>query len=128
VVCAGSTVVWVQHCDAGLEKGSPPWQLVPELSPGESEPRVHKTYGDSFEDTDKATGAVGVSYRPPRSTSRPSVDESRGTARPDSRLWRNPKADRVWRDGISGTLEHRGGPVPADTRDRAPRERGGGDP
>lgn len=45
-------VVWVQHSDEGLERGSEAWQLVPELSPAAGEPVVHKTYGDSFEGTD----------------------------------------------------------------------------
>ena len=45
-------VVWVQHSDEGLEKGSADWELVPELEPAADEPLVHKTYGDSFEDTD----------------------------------------------------------------------------
>jgi len=44
-------VVWVQHNDAGLVRESEDWQLVPELVPGEGEPLVEKTYGDSFEDT-----------------------------------------------------------------------------
>jgi isochorismate hydrolase len=44
-------VVWVQHNDTGLERGSDDWQIVPELVPGESEPLIEKTYGDSFEDT-----------------------------------------------------------------------------
>jgi nicotinamidase-related amidase len=44
-------VVWVQHNDDGLEYGSNEWQIVPELSPAESEPRVDKSYGDSFEAT-----------------------------------------------------------------------------
>jgi nicotinamidase-related amidase len=44
-------VVWVQHFDEQLERGSDGWQIVPELSPGEAEPIVEKTYGDSFEDT-----------------------------------------------------------------------------
>ncbi len=44
-------VVWVQHSDRGLVHGSDEWQIVPELSPDESEPRVEKSYGDSFEDT-----------------------------------------------------------------------------
>ena len=45
-------VVWVQHSDEELVKGSDPWQYVPELERLTSEPLVHKTYGDSFEDTD----------------------------------------------------------------------------
>jgi len=44
-------VVWVQHNDQGLARGSDDWQIVPELVPEESEPLVEKTYGDSFEDT-----------------------------------------------------------------------------
>jgi len=45
-------IVWVQHSDDGLKVGSDAWAYVPELSRLESEPLVHKTYGDSFEGTD----------------------------------------------------------------------------
>jgi nicotinamidase-related amidase len=45
-------VVWVQHSDDELPKGSEPWEYVPELMRRDSEPLVHKSYGDSFEDTD----------------------------------------------------------------------------
>lgn len=45
-------VVWVQHADDGLPRDSESWQYVPELARRESEPLVHKSYGDSFEDTD----------------------------------------------------------------------------
>ena len=44
-------VVWVQHSDEGLARGSKEWQIVPELAPGDAEPLVEKNYGDSFEDT-----------------------------------------------------------------------------
>jgi nicotinamidase-related amidase len=44
-------VIWVQHSDEDLERGSGDWQIVPELNPGSSEPLVEKLYGDSFEDT-----------------------------------------------------------------------------
>jgi nicotinamidase-related amidase len=44
-------VVWVQHSDEHLERGSDEWRIVPELAPGEAEPLVEKSYGDSFEDT-----------------------------------------------------------------------------
>jgi nicotinamidase-related amidase len=44
-------VIWVQHSDSGLAKGSDPWRIVPELAPGDDEPLVEKHYGDSFEDT-----------------------------------------------------------------------------
>jgi nicotinamidase-related amidase len=48
----GVPIVWVQHSDAQLEKGSDAWEYVPELARREAEPLVHKTFGDSFEDTD----------------------------------------------------------------------------
>lgn len=44
-------VIWVQHSDDGLPKDSDGWQYVPELQRQESEPLVHKSFGDSFEDT-----------------------------------------------------------------------------
>lgn len=46
-------VIWVQHTsDDELPQGSDEWQYVDELQRAESEPLVHKRYGDSFEDTD----------------------------------------------------------------------------
>ncbi|HEX3461656.1 MAG TPA: cysteine hydrolase family protein [Acidimicrobiales bacterium] len=47
----GIPVVWVQHINEELVKGSDAWRIVPELKPGEDEPVVEKIYGDSFEDT-----------------------------------------------------------------------------
>ena len=44
-------VIWVQHNDDELPKESEGWQYVPELQRQQSEPLVHKSYGDSFEDT-----------------------------------------------------------------------------
>lgn len=44
-------VIWIQHCDDNLTKGSDAWQLVPELKPRDTEPVVEKHYGDSFEAT-----------------------------------------------------------------------------
>ncbi|MFB7734163.1 cysteine hydrolase family protein [Streptomyces sp. NPDC056112] len=44
-------VVWVQHADEELLRDSDGWRIVPELTPREGEPLVHKNYGDSFEDT-----------------------------------------------------------------------------
>ena len=44
-------VVWVQHSDEGLAKGSDEWRIVPELSPDDAEPLIEKHYGDSFEST-----------------------------------------------------------------------------
>jgi isochorismate hydrolase len=45
-------VVWVQHSDDELEPGSEEWQYAPELVRRDTEPLVHKLYGDSFEDTE----------------------------------------------------------------------------
>ncbi|MEU9604928.1 cysteine hydrolase family protein [Streptomyces sp. NPDC048057] len=47
----GVPVVWVQHSDEELVKGSDEWRIVPELTPEAAEPLVEKSYGDSFEDT-----------------------------------------------------------------------------
>ena len=41
-------VVWVQHSDEDLVRGSEEWRIVPELAPGDQEPLVEKNYGDSF--------------------------------------------------------------------------------
>src|SRR5258707_744287 len=53
-------VVWVQHSDEQLAKGSDDWQIVPELNPGDAEPLVEKNYGDSFEHTDLETVLSGL--------------------------------------------------------------------
>jgi len=57
-------VVWVQHSDDHLEKGSEGWQYVPELPRRAAEPLVHKNYGDSFEGTDleQVLAAAGVGH------------------------------------------------------------------
>ncbi len=58
-----AAIVWVQHSDEGLKKGSEAWEYVPELQRKDSEPLVHKSYADSFEDTDLeevlAEGGIG---------------------------------------------------------------------
>jgi len=58
----GAPIVWVQHSSEQLEMGSDSWEYVPELKRQESEPLVHKTFGDSFEDTDleEVLAAAGV--------------------------------------------------------------------
>ncbi|MFF7798404.1 cysteine hydrolase family protein [Streptomyces olivaceus] len=60
-------VVWVQHADDELVRDTEPWQYVPELVRRDDEPLVHKSYGDSFEDTtledvlaDRGVGRVVV--------------------------------------------------------------------
>ena len=44
-------VIWVQHSSDELIPDSDGWQYVSELQRRDSEPLVHKTYGDSFEAT-----------------------------------------------------------------------------
>jgi nicotinamidase-related amidase len=53
-------VVWVQHSDEGLARGSDDWRIVPELTPGDAEPLVEKGYGDSFEETTLETVLAGL--------------------------------------------------------------------
>jgi isochorismate hydrolase len=53
-------VVWVQHSDKGLARGSDDWRIVPELTPDDAEPLVEKSYGDSFEDTTLETVLSGL--------------------------------------------------------------------
>ncbi|MCG3212612.1 MAG: Peroxyureidoacrylate/ureidoacrylate amidohydrolase RutB [Anaerolineae bacterium] len=47
----GVPVIWVQHSDQDLPSGSPAWQLVPDLTPAENEPLIHKQFNSSFEQT-----------------------------------------------------------------------------
>ena len=47
----GVPIVWVQHSDEQLEKGSEAWEYVPELKRQDPESLVHKSFADSFEDT-----------------------------------------------------------------------------
>jgi nicotinamidase-related amidase len=53
-------VVWVQHSDEQLVRASQAWQIVPELTPGASEPIVEKSYGDSFESTSLENVLAGL--------------------------------------------------------------------
>ena len=47
----GVPVIWVQHADENLPKGSPQWQWVPALVPAEGEQLIHKQFNSSFEQT-----------------------------------------------------------------------------
>lgn len=47
----GVPVLWVQHSDQDLVYGSPEWKWVPELTPAEGEPLIHKQFNSSFEGT-----------------------------------------------------------------------------
>jgi nicotinamidase-related amidase len=53
-------VVWVQHSDEGLAKGTDNWRIVPELARRDAEPLVEKNYGDSFEATNLETVLSGL--------------------------------------------------------------------
>ena len=60
----GVPVVWVQHSDEQLARGSDRWRIVPELAPGPAEPLIEKNYGDSFEDTnlENVLSGLGVGH------------------------------------------------------------------
>jgi nicotinamidase-related amidase len=47
----GVPVLWVQHHDANIERGSPSWRIAPELQPSQAERIIEKSYGDAFEQT-----------------------------------------------------------------------------
>src|SRR5262249_37297019 len=53
-------VVWVQHSDEHLARGSDEWRIVSELSPDDAEPLIEKNYGDCFEDTPLETVLSGL--------------------------------------------------------------------
>ena len=55
-------VVWLQHSDDQLERGSDEWRIVPGLAPADAEPLIEKSYDDSFEDTSLETvlSSLGV--------------------------------------------------------------------
>jgi nicotinamidase-related amidase len=56
----GVPVVWVQHSDEQLARGSDGWRIVPELTPGDAEPLVEKSYDDSFDETPLETVLSGL--------------------------------------------------------------------
>src|ERR1700738_21236 len=53
-------VVWVQHSDENIVKGSDDGRIVSELTPGDAEPLIEKNYGDTFEDTSLETVLSGL--------------------------------------------------------------------
>ena len=53
-------VVWGQHSDEQLARGSDDWRIVAELTPGDAEQLVEKNFGDSFEDTILETVLSGL--------------------------------------------------------------------
>jgi len=44
-------IVWVQHSDHEIVRGSDEWQIVPELHRDDAEPLVEKHFHDSFDGT-----------------------------------------------------------------------------
>lgn len=61
---AGVEVVWVQHSNDGLPRGSAAWSYVPELARRDDEALVHKAYPDAFEETglEEALAARGIGH------------------------------------------------------------------
>jgi nicotinamidase-related amidase len=53
-------VIWIQHFSDELPKDTEAWRIVPELDPGADEPRIDKSYGDSFEDTELEALLAGL--------------------------------------------------------------------
>ena len=53
-------VVWVQDNQEQMPKGGDDWQIVPELAPAGAEPRIDKSYADSFEETTLETVLSGL--------------------------------------------------------------------
>jgi len=47
----GVAIIWVQHADDDLPEGSDGWQIVPELTPADTEALIGKSFGDAFEGT-----------------------------------------------------------------------------
>lgn len=57
---SGVSVVWVQHNDRNIVRGSDNWRIVPELDPRASEALVEKSYADAFEDTTLESVLAGL--------------------------------------------------------------------
>ena len=60
----GVPVIWVQHSDEELVLESAEWEIVSELSPLPSEPKVRKTFRSSFVETnlEDVLSSLGVSH------------------------------------------------------------------
>jgi len=57
---SGVPVIWVQHSDDYLEKGSIGWEIVDELKPLPNEVRIYKTEASSFAETDLQAQLVSL--------------------------------------------------------------------
>lgn len=60
----GVPIIWVQHGDEDLVKGSPGWQWAPELVPASGECLIHKHFNSSFEQTplDEELAQLGATH------------------------------------------------------------------
>lgn len=56
----GVPVIWVQHADEQLLRGSAEWQWVPALQPRTSDAQIHKQFNSAFEDTALETTLEGL--------------------------------------------------------------------
>lgn len=61
---AGVPVIWIQHDDDELPKGSADWAWVPELVPAPGEVQIHKQHNSGFEATplEAVLAELGVSH------------------------------------------------------------------
>lgn len=60
----GVPVVWVQHADAELVRGTADWQWVPELVQAPGETLIHKQFNSAFEETalDETLARLGTTH------------------------------------------------------------------
>ena len=56
-------VIWVQHSDDYLVKGSPGWEIVDDLQPLHNEVRIYKTHSSSFVETDLHAQLVSLGIK-----------------------------------------------------------------
>jgi hypothetical protein len=68
-------VIWIQHADHELARGSDAWQIVPELTPDAAERLVEKSYRDAFESTnlEQVLAHLGIGQAVPQ---RPSLADT----------------------------------------------------
>ena len=57
---SNAPVIWVQHSDDYLVKGSPGWEIVDDLQPLANEVRIYKTEPSSFANTDLQAHLVSL--------------------------------------------------------------------
>ena len=60
---ANAPVIWVQHSDDYLVKGSPGWEIVDDLKPLPNEVRIYKTHSSSFVETDLQAHLVSLGIK-----------------------------------------------------------------